>query len=179
MHKNRKNTHFTIFTQINEILEYVNGLNEVIGKIMEYVLAILMILIPYEVVRRYFFNSPTIWGMELASYIMCFCAALGGGRLYLRDEHVRVDIIYGKLNPKKQMIVRILTFPLIVLFLLGFTYASGKQAYFSIKMGENSGSLWEFPIYLLWLSIFMGSILILFQAIVTFLNELKKILENQ
>ncbi len=42
--------------------------------------------------RRYFFNSPTIWGLELTTFIYGVHFVMGFGYTEKYDGHVSVDI---------------------------------------------------------------------------------------
>jgi len=164
---------------INKIIKTVGGLNELLAKIVPYFLAAMMPIITYEVIMRYVFNSPTVWAMEISTYLFCFSVAFGGGWNYLKDGHVRVDVIYDKLSPRRKAFMDLFSFPLLLLFLLGFLFATWKQAYFSIKIAEHSGTLWEFPIYIVRLSVFIGGALLFLQSIATFLSNLITVVKKE
>jgi TRAP-type mannitol/chloroaromatic compound transport system permease small subunit len=164
---------------INSFIKIVDSVNAATGKFLPYVLATMMPIVTYEVIRRYLFNSPTIWGMESTTYLFCLSVALGGGWAYLNDAHVRVDILYDRLSPKGKAFMGLVNFPLMLLFLVGLVFASWKQAVFSISMRELSGSLWDFPVCWIKLSVFVGSVLLLLQAVTVFLGDLLIVLKKK
>ena len=53
------------------------------------------LLLLVEVIRRYVFNSPSVWGGELAQLLFGAYAILSGGVVLRENGHVNVDIIYA------------------------------------------------------------------------------------
>jgi hypothetical protein len=84
--------------KIERVLTRVDRLNEIVGWLAGAVLLISMVLVPYEVIMRYFFNNPTSWSMELTQYLFCTMVALGGGWVLLTKGHVNVTI-YPAFSP--------------------------------------------------------------------------------
>lgn len=79
-------------------------------------------LITYEVVMRYFFNSPHLWFVQVATAICVLFCFLGAGRATSEGRHVSLGIVYARLNPslrrKADMVIGILT--IIANVLAGF-----------------------------------------------------------
>ncbi len=79
-------------------------------------LAIIMVgLTLCVVLLRYLFSSSTILLQELITYAHALFFLLGIPLGILRDDHVRVDLIYSKLSKQSQSIINLLGH---VLFLL-------------------------------------------------------------
>ena len=70
------------------------------AEVSSLLMVVLVVLMCYEVIRRYFFNAPTIWGLELTTFIFGVHFVMGYGYTELFDGHVRVDIFSSKF-PKK------------------------------------------------------------------------------
>ena len=79
-------------------------------------LAIIMVVLTLCVVLlRYLFSSSTIFLQELITYAHALFFLLGIPLGILRDDHVRVDLIYSRLSERKQSIINLLGH---ILFLL-------------------------------------------------------------
>lgn len=79
-------------------------------------LAIVMVGLTLSVVLlRYLFSSSTIFLQELITYAHALFFLLGIPLGILRDDHVRVDLIYSRLPERKQSIINLLGH---ILFLL-------------------------------------------------------------
>ena len=50
---------------LNAILNAIDTINDWVGKVLSFGVLFMFALVLIEVIRRYFFNSPTVWGNEL------------------------------------------------------------------------------------------------------------------
>jgi TRAP-type mannitol/chloroaromatic compound transport system permease small subunit len=55
------------------------------------------------VIFRYVFDLGWVWLQELVLYFHAFSFLLGMGWVLLRNEHVRVDVVYRKLTPSRRI----------------------------------------------------------------------------
>lgn len=109
---------------------------------------LLVVLLTYEVVLRYFFNAPTIWGLELTTFIYGVHFVMGFGYTEFFDGHVRVDLFSSRLPRKVQDILVIaltivITLPLVAM--LGIW--AWDSAISSTRILEALSSAWAPPIW--------------------------------
>lgn len=112
------------------------------------IMACLVVMVCYEVVRRYFFNAPTVWGLELTTFMYGVHFVMGYGYTEYFDGHVRVDIFSSMLPRKMQDILYIvmtivITLPLVALLSIW----AWDNAITSTKILENLSSAWAPPIW--------------------------------
>jgi TRAP-type mannitol/chloroaromatic compound transport system permease small subunit len=113
---------------IEKIVFFVEKLNKMVGRASSNLIFVFMFLMVYEVIARYFFESPTIWVHELCGYLFAAYIALTGGWVLLKKGHVAVDIIYQyfpeRLKYTADIIVSIVAlFMFTVLFWQGYKFA--------------------------------------------------------
>lgn len=118
------------------------------AEVSSLLIVILVVLMCYEVVRRYFFNAPTIWGLEFTTFIFGVHFVMGYGYTELFDGHVRVDILSSKFPQKVQDILYIvltiiITLPLVSLLCIW----AWDNAITSTRLMENLSSAWAPPIW--------------------------------
>ena len=65
---------------------------------------LMMLIIVYEVVMRYFFNSPTRWSTDTAGYTIVFITCAAAAWILRQDAHVRIDVFLGRLSAKAQAV---------------------------------------------------------------------------
>ena len=53
--------------------------------------AVMIVVVGYEVIMRYWFGTPTFWSSELASWSMVWVALLGFALAFRRLDHIRID----------------------------------------------------------------------------------------
>ncbi len=113
---------------IEKSIVFIEKINTIVGKLSCNLIFVFMFLMVYEVIARYFFESPTIWVHELCGYLFAAYVALTGGWVLLQKGHVAVDIIYQYFPTKIKFIADLLVsmvalFMFIVLFWQGYKYA--------------------------------------------------------
>ena len=67
---------------------------------------------------RYCFASANVWAEVLAKFMFVWVATFGSSIAIRRNAHLRVDLLIDYLRPKYRYIIQILTYPLILLFLI-------------------------------------------------------------
>ena len=60
-------------------------------------LFLLMLVIAYDVVARYFLNSPTRWAFEVSKYLMATMVMTGAAHAMAANAHIRVEVLYDAL----------------------------------------------------------------------------------
>lgn len=162
------------------IISAIEAVSIWVGKVASWLIIILMLVISYEVVMRYVFSAPTIWGYEFAMMV--------GGSLVLmlaythqKNSHIRVEIFYEKMKPRGKALVNVIGalvfgFPACVYFLT----ASYQKFVNSITMHETmAGSFWYPPATPFRTIIFLGVILITLQLIASFLRDIHLIVKGE
>jgi TRAP-type mannitol/chloroaromatic compound transport system permease small subunit len=156
--------------KVRRILKVIDLANEKLARIDCYVLLIAMFLVPYEVVMRYIFNSPTSWSMEMTQFLFCTMVALGGGWNLLTGSHVNVDIIYNRFGIRARAIISLLTSLILFAFLFFVFRQNLLAAMQSLAWRETSASGWNPPLYPIKFIIPLGVLLLLLQSIAMFVR---------
>lgn len=76
----------------------------------------MMLIITYDVIARYVFNSPTMWGGEIASYLMIAIVFLGLGQNLRLGSHIRIDIFTNLVTPRARLFLEVLAYGAGVVF---------------------------------------------------------------
>ena len=123
-----------------KIEKNINKFADIIGTIAAVLLLALLVNVFYDVIMRYLFNDVSIGMQELEWHLYASIFLLGISYTLKENAHVRVDVIYEHLNPKKQAIIDIsgTLFFLLPFCLLIAYYGIGfaEEAY---SLGESSG----------------------------------------
>lgn len=128
---------------------FIDRLSEISGKTAAWLLIIVIVVMIYETIARYFFNSPTIWAYDLTCMLFGTYFMVGAASVSKEKQHVKVDIFYGMMSPKGKAILDIffdviIFFPFIIIL---FIY-SAKYAALSWAINEKSWqSVWYPPLY--------------------------------
>ena len=63
----------------------------------------MMFLLILSFITRNIINFPLMWIIEMAQFTITAYYLLGGGYSMLSDDHVRMDLFYGKLSKKHKL----------------------------------------------------------------------------
>lgn len=97
---------------------FLDQIDKVLCLLLGALSAAMVIVILYQVVLRYCFAAANVWAEELARFMFVWVATLGASVAIRRNVHLRVDLIVDILKPRPRYILQIVTYTLILLFLL-------------------------------------------------------------
>lgn len=144
---------------------FITAVNRWVAGAVSTVVFIMVVVISYEVISRYFFDAPTVWAMELSTLLFGPYFMLAGPYLLHTAGHVNVDILYGKLSRRAAGVVDCLTYPLIVLVAVVFIDQSLPVAMNAYDSGETSFTAWNPAIWPVKALIPIAFLLLLLQAL--------------
>lgn len=157
---------------LNAILNVIDKINDWVGKILSLGVLFMFVMVFIEVIRRYFFNSPTVWGNELTQMIFGMYVVLCGGYILVLGGHVNVDILYSRFSTKGKAVADIITFSVFLMFCSMMLIYGGSLAWESLSRFEHSQSAWNPPLYPVKLMIPLGAFLLLLQGIAKLIRDI-------
>ncbi len=112
-----------------------------LGRLSSWCFVALVGVIIFDVVTRRFLvlGSTKLQELEWHIHTLLFCLTLGFG--YIRNTHVRVDIIRERLAPRTQAVIELMGIALLLLpFLVAMLYYGTDFAYRAFTEGEVSSA---------------------------------------
>jgi TRAP-type mannitol/chloroaromatic compound transport system permease small subunit len=150
----------------------VDALNEHFGRLVALGILAITALVLMEVVLRYVFAAPTIWGTELITFMFAGYILLGGGYTLLHRDHVNVNILYGRLSPRGRAMLDVLTAGFTLLYCAVLLFYTGWMAIEALAIGRTTGTDWNPPLFPVMVSLPVGAALLLLQALSRFVDDL-------
>lgn len=147
--------------------QLIDQINEWVGRAVSWLTTILVVLVCFDVITRYFFSNTAAWIMELEWHLFALIFLFGAGYAFKHDKHVRVDLFYAKLSPKDQALVNIIgSFLFLIPWCLLIIYWSYEYALISYNIGETSPDPGGLPArYMIKFCVSIGMVFLLFQGI--------------
>jgi TRAP-type mannitol/chloroaromatic compound transport system permease small subunit len=114
---------------LQQLMKVCDGINEWVGRMVAWLIWVVMILCVFEVITRRIFNAPNIWSYDVINVFYAVNFMLLGGYALLKRGHVSIDILSVRFSKKTQSLLQIITyliffFPfVIVLFHVGWKTA--------------------------------------------------------
>ncbi|TAF68194.1 MAG: TRAP transporter small permease subunit [Cytophagales bacterium] len=159
---------------LKNFIQSIETVVEWVGKAVAWLTLLLVLIMCFDVIRRYLFRTTSVAFIELEWYLFSMIFLLAASYTLKHDKHVRVDVFYASLSDYKKAWVNMLgalffLFP----FCLVVIYASSKYVLVSYGYQEGSPDPGGLPArYLIKAVIPIGFVLLLMQGIASFLNNL-------
>ncbi|WP_413282919.1 TRAP transporter small permease [Vibrio sp. MA40-2] len=134
------------------------------------IMGFITILVTYQVVTRYVFNSPSAVSEVLSRYMFVWLILIGGAYVFGLREHMAITYIRDKLSPKVGVIVDIFTEWTIAIFAFIVMWQGGYKA--SVRQMWQLDSALEIPMGVIYAALPIAGVLILIYFII---NQLKLI----
>jgi TRAP-type mannitol/chloroaromatic compound transport system permease small subunit len=119
------------------LCRWIDTLNLWVGKFVAWMTAVVVIVVFVDVVMRYAFNTSYVFTQEMEWHLFAFIFLMGAGYTLLKEGHVRVDIIYQRLEPKARAWINLAG---VLFFLLPGTYMIIAT---SLEFVQNSYTILE------------------------------------
>jgi TRAP-type mannitol/chloroaromatic compound transport system permease small subunit len=125
--------------KLKKYIQFVDSMNERIGKVIAWLTLILVLIVCFDVVTRYVFQSSSVGVQEFEWHLFAVIFLMGGAYTLKHEKHVRVDIIYSRLSEKKQAVINLIGAGLFLIpFCLLIINSSIDFVWNSFIIGESS-----------------------------------------
>jgi TRAP-type mannitol/chloroaromatic compound transport system permease small subunit len=127
------------------IEQFISKTVDIIGKIISFLLLLMVLNVSYDVMMRYLFHNSSVGMQEMEWHLFAVVFLYGIG-VALKDEgHVRVDFLYDDFSIRKKAIVNIIgtlffLLPFALLILMG-SFEFVNDAYITHEISEDPGGL--------------------------------------
>jgi len=143
---------------MRKLLRIIDSINETTGSLSSWLIIAMVIVILWEVIARYLFNSPTTWAFTSMRLIGGATIVLGWAYAQLHNAHIRVDVFYTNFSARTKALVDILGSVLFFFPLIGaFTYIVISRELQVLMTGQLlTFSFWGSPSSLYGVVIMLG-----------------------
>jgi TRAP-type mannitol/chloroaromatic compound transport system permease small subunit len=157
-----------------KFLNSIDSFSNWTGNVIKWLLYVLTIIVLFEVLMRYLFNSPTNWAFDTTMIINC--AIFMGGAAYItyKNAHIRVDVLYNMFPRRLKVIIDLIYYILFFFPVsLSMIWYGSRNAYRSFLSGTISNtSSWGEPVWIWKAIIPVSFFLLLLQGIVELIRTI-------
>ncbi|MEN3367318.1 MAG: hypothetical protein V7606_4592 [Burkholderiales bacterium] len=129
---------------------FIDKFNEQIGKVAVWMVLLSCLVSAGNAASRYALDLSSNAWLEIQWYMFAGIVLLGAAYTLKRNEHVRVDVMYGRFRPRTQAWVDLLGMILFVmptcLILVWMSWPFFLDAYTSAETSSNAGGLIRWPV---------------------------------
>jgi C4-dicarboxylate transporter DctQ subunit len=133
-------------------------------------LAVMPVIVFYDVVARYVFNAPTIWATEISIYIQQLLVFLPMGLLLQEDSHICSTLLTDQLSPRLRRILYSVSLVLVALLAGCITWLGWSLTAHSWRQSQISATLLAVPLWIPNALVPLGGFLLLISAIGSLFN---------
>lgn len=130
-------------------------------------LAVLPLIVIYDVAARYLFNAPTIWATEISIYLLQVMVFLPMGLLISEDGHVRSTLLTDRLSLRARSALDRVSLLLIAGFAGCVAWLGGIYTLHAWRFGQVSATLLAVPLWIPNALILLGGVLLFVGAVGT------------
>ena len=160
---------------ISFYISTVDAVCEKVGRFVMYWVFFMMFLLILSFVTRNIINFPLMWIIEMAQFTITAYYLLGGGYSMLSDDHVRMDLFYGKLSNKGKAKMDIFTSIFLIFFLGILFFGSITSLIYTIETKQKLFTAWAPYVWPIKSLMSAGILLMLLQAFSTLFKDIAKV----
>lgn len=148
------------------VSRFIDWVNERFGWLCDYMLAAACFISAGNAFMRYAFSYSSNAYLEIQWYLFGAAVMLGTSYTLKRNEHVRVDVIYGQLSDRGRLWVDLFGFVVflipVTLIMLYLSLPFFQRSFASGEISMNAGGLTLWPIKMM---LPLGFFMLLLQTI--------------
>ena len=152
---------------MNAYIRFADTLSAWVAKAFAWCVMVMTLGVSYEVFVRYVLGAPTVWAFDISYMMYGTLFMLGGAYTLSRDAHVRADIFFRLMSPRKQAALEFLLYLLfffpgiLALIFAGWKYVARSWRYLEVSTMSPA----NIPIYQFKTVIIVAGVLLLLQGI--------------
>ena len=124
---------------LKAVLTRIDFLSDRSGKLVSWLIVVLILSLSYDTFMRYLFRAPTIWAYDVNYMLGGTVMLMGMAYASLHKTHIRVDILYNYFPANMKTIIDVVFNVLIFFPLYGMLlYKSADRAIWSFHSKEFS-----------------------------------------
>ena len=163
---------------ISSYVNIVDTICEKVGRFVMYWVFFMMFLLILSFVTRNIINFPLMWIIEMAQFTITAYYLLGGGYSMLTDDHVRMDLFYGKLSNKGKAKMDVFTSFFLIFYLIILFVGSITSLVYTIQTKQKLFTAWAPYVWPIKTLMLIGILLMLLQAFSTLFKDIAKMKGN-
>ncbi|MCG8271315.1 TRAP transporter small permease subunit [Aquamicrobium sp. NLF2-7] len=152
-------------------VRWVDAIGYGVGRFAMYLIFPMGAILLYSTVMRVVFGYPVNWVMEMSQFMLSAYYLLGGAYSLQIDAHVRMDLFYGMMSPRRRAMTDAFTILFVIFYLAVLFRAGVSSTEYAITYGQKNYTAWAPPLWPIKTIMTFGIFLMLLQSISTFFKN--------
>jgi TRAP-type mannitol/chloroaromatic compound transport system permease small subunit len=128
---------------LNIYVRVVDRASDYVGIVAMYLIFLMVGILLLDAVTRNVINIPLHWGIEAAQFTLAAYYFMGGAMTIKNDDHVRMDLFYGKYTRKGKDWIDVATIGCLLFYLVVMLIGSISSLEYAIETNEKRFSMWN------------------------------------
>ncbi|MDI5983983.1 TRAP transporter small permease subunit [Halomonas sp. M4R5S39] len=161
---------------MNAIAKAIDTLNEVFGRVIAPLIAIIALIVLYDIALRLFTGRPSDWAFDITKMLFGAHFMLMAAYGLRHHAHVEVDVLKRLLSRRKQAVIELLGYLIFFVPFIWMLVTLGWSFFMrSFSRGETTYGIVSIPVYPVKAVIVIAAVLILLQAIAIVIRAIKEL----
>ena len=153
----------------------VEAINRIVGRIVMLLIFVMIGVLLYSSISRTAFNLPLVWVVELSQFMLVAYFLLGGAYSMQLGAHVRMDLFYDKLAPRKRAFTDSITAFCLIFYLVVLLMGGISSTSYALEYGQKNYSSWAPPLAPIKIIMTVGIVLMLLQAVAILIKDIARV----
>ena len=154
--------------------KFLDGIEKIEKLFLAVTVAIMIIVITYQVILRYVFSASNAWSEELARYLIIYDVMAAAAIATRRNSHLQVDAFIGILKPRTKAIYTVIATIVGIVF-LAFLFCYSVVLCQAAAVNVSAGL--KIPMSVPYACMPIGAVLMILTSIEVIMKQLVEIAE--
>jgi TRAP-type mannitol/chloroaromatic compound transport system permease small subunit len=132
---------------VNTFFDWIDTVVEKSARITCYLVFIMMLVTTLDVVARYVFNRPLLWGWLLNRQLFGVFILFAGVFTLFKGEHIRIEILYDHFPRSLKTVAKWIGLLALVSFMGVLVWQASWMGWNSLLMNEKAAGAFRIPWY--------------------------------
>jgi C4-dicarboxylate transporter DctQ subunit len=147
------------------MLHYIDRLSGFCARLSAWLFFVIGGIIVFEVVARYVFLSPTIWGEEMSRFLQIWATYLAAAYVLHKRKLIAIDVVVSKTPAAVQAVLESCALLVVMIFCLVACVYGVEIAIDSVRVGRATSTMLAVPSWMTEIAIPIGFGLMFVQAL--------------
>lgn len=140
-------------------------IDKTLEQLLVVLMAIMVIVVTWQVTTRYLLNSPSSYTEELATYLLIWISLLGAAYALRLRAHLGVDILTHKLQGNAKRTSELIIYTAIILFSLVVLVVGGIRLVSITLQLDQLSAAFKVPVGYIYLVLPLSGLLMIYYSI--------------
>lgn len=151
-----------------------DALASALGFAGQIALAAMMVTVCYDAVMRYVFAAPTLWSMEINTFLLIFITLIPAGDILKSNMHLRITFVTARFPERVRTVLDRMASVLGLLFCIFMTWKGWVMSMHALEFNERMSTSLGTPMVIPYLFIPVGFGVLGLQYLVRLLRPMAK-----